>query len=690
MLFPPVPPLRWAAGSGSIGPVPKEIPQTPPEPKPQPEFVDLVFDVPLDRAFTYRVDEGGSSKVGVRVMAPFGRRDTLGYVVATRADAPPGLSEGALKRVRRVVDQETIFGEEEIELARWMAKFYLCGVGEALAAMIPSGRREAAPPSLGGDEMDPGGQSVELSEEQRAALEAIAQGPAGTPLYLYGITGSGKTEVFLRAAERALDAGKSVIYLVPEISLTHQVIDVVASRFGGTVAALHSGMTPSERLTEWGRIRRGEAKVVVGPRSAVFAPLRDLGLVVIDEEHDGSYKSGNVPRYHARQVAMKRCARAGARLVMGSATPSVEAWKLMRDGMVTRLNLSRRLSGGAPPGIRIVDLSGTEGALSRELKEEIRATAAAGRQTILFLNRRGFSYFYRCPSCGYELTCRRCSVSLTYHKSRGRALCHYCGYSTQVPSACPGCGSLEAGFAGFGTELIEEETRRTFPDLRVARADADSTARKGSLKETLDRFRAGEIDVLLGTQMVAKGLNFSGVRLVGVVLADTGLHLPDFRAAERTFSLIVQVAGRAGRYFPDGRVIVQTFRPGESSVALACALDVEGFYGSELAQREALGFPPYSRLIRVVFRAKEVEKADRASRRLAEAIRPLLPAGADLLGPAECPVSVISGTSRRHLILRGESLGSIHGALTRALEVYHLEADRSVRMEIDVDPVSLL
>lgn len=623
-------------------------------------------------------------------MAPFGRRETLGYVVAVRSEAPAGLAESALKRVRRVVDAEPLFAEGEIELARWMAKFYLCGVGEALAAMLPSGRREVSPPSLGEDDFDGGKRSLDLSDEQSAALEAISAEGVSTPCYLYGITGSGKTEVFLRAAERTLAAGKSVIYLVPEISLTHQVIEVVASRLGSAVAALHSGMTGSERLSEWARIRRGEARVVVGPRSAVFAPLSDLGLVVIDEEHDGSYKSGNVPRYHARQVAMKRCALSGAVLVMGSATPSAEAWKLMGEGAVKRLDLTRRLAGGAPPEIRVVDLTGSEGALSRELKEEIRATAAAGRQTILFLNRRGFSYFYRCRSCGYELSCRRCSVSLTYHKSRGRAICHYCGYSVPVPSSCPSCGSLDAGFAGFGTELIEEETRKTFPELRIARADADSTAKKGSLKETLDRFRAGEIDILLGTQMVAKGLNFAGVRLVGVVLADTGLHLPDFRAAERTFSLIVQVAGRAGRYFPDGRVIVQTFRPGEQSVVRACALDVEGFYRAELAQRELLGFPPYSRLIRIVFRSKDGAKADKAARELAAALGPALPPGADLLGPAECPLAVIAGTARRHLILRGRALGPVHGALVRALERYWAGADRSVRLEIDVDPVSLL
>jgi primosomal protein N' (replication factor Y) len=442
------------------------------------------------------------------------------------------------------------------------------------------------------------------------------------------------------------------------------------------------------------RIRSGEVRIVVGPRSAVFAPLTALGLIIIDEEHDGSYKSGNTPRYHARQVAMRRAALTGARLVMGSATPSVEAWKLMNEGGITRLDLTRRLSGGSPPEIIPVSLEHTEGCLTTELKDEIRKTAQLGRQSILFLNRRGFAYFYHCKQCGYELSCKHCSVSLTYHKSKGRAVCHYCGYSVVPPRACPECGSLEAGFTGFGTEMIEEEVGRTFPELRLLRADADTTGRKGSragsLAETLDIFKAGGIDILLGTQMVAKGLNFPGVRLVGVVLADTGLHLPDFRAAERTFSLIVQVAGRAGRYFPDGKVIVQTLRPHDPAITRACALDVEGFFAAELAQRELLGFPPYTRLIRFTIRAREPLRADAAINRLAKLAMPLIPRDADVLGPAECPIGIINGNHRRQLILRGKTMGTLHGAAKRMLDSYEKGRDARAFLEVDVDPVSLL
>ncbi|MDR2363864.1 MAG: primosomal protein N' [Spirochaetaceae bacterium] len=658
-------------------------------------YFDLVFDIPLqgNEVFTYRADAKGEAGVGKRAMAPLGKRERLGYIIGEKAELPPQMGEENLKPLRRVVDGEVIFDQDDINLAQWVAGYYLCGVGEALSAMIPSGRRTGAYVSFQDDPEGIAENIPELSEEQIRALgEISAEGGENSPslFYLYGITGSGKTEVFLRAAEALLKKNKSVIYLVPEISLTHQTAEAISRRFGPLAATIHSGMSPSVRLTEWVRIRRGAVRIVVGPRSAVFAPVRDLGLIIIDEEHDGSYKSGNTPRYHARQVAMRRGSLSGARLVMGSATPSAEAWKLMGEGLIRRLDLTRRLSGGATPEIVPVSLEHAEGCLTEALKGEIHKTALLGRQTILFLNRRGFGYFYHCRNCGYELTCRNCSVSLTYHKSRGRAICHYCGYSVIPPRACPHCGSLEAGFTGFGTEMIEEEVRRTFPELRIRRIDADTTEKKGSLRETLELFKSGGIDLLLGTQMVAKGLNFPGVRLVGVVLADTGLHLPDFRAAERTFSLIVQVAGRAGRYFPDGKVIVQTLRPRDPAITRACALDIPGFYETELAQREALKFPPYTRLIRFTARSREAARADKAMERMAAIARPLLPPEADFLGPAECPIGIIAGNHRRHILLRCPSMGALHSAARAILGRYKKGRDTQVYMEVDVDPVNLL
>ncbi|MCX7023406.1 MAG: primosomal protein N' [Spirochaetes bacterium] len=648
-------------------------------------YAQVAFDIPVDRVFTYRVDPGTEVRVGVRVEAPFGRRELTGFVtgLADSTDVP----EAGVKTIRRVVDAEPLFDEGTISLARWVAGMYFCAFGEALSAMLPTGRREIEAPALPLDDEPPGSTPLELSDEQRKAMERVLSAPDGTR-YLFGMTGSGKTEVFLQVAEATLAEGRGVIYLVPEIALTRQVTEAVTRRFGSRCAIIHSRLTPSQKLSEWRRILRGEADVVVGARSAIFAPVRNLGLVVLDEEHEGTYKAGSSPRYHARQVAMRRCTEAKARLLMGSATPSAESFLLMRDGRIERLDLTKRLAGGKLPEIEVVDMKQEGGAISRRLAEAMRAAKDAGGQTVLFLNRRGFSFFFRCGSCGAELTCRHCSVPLTFHKERGRVVCHYCGYSAPPPSACPECGSLDVGWAGFGTERVEEDVARLFPDMTVARLDADSAAKRGALETILDDFRAGRVDVLLGTQMVAKGLNFPGVKLVGVVLADTSLNLPDFRAAERTFSLVTQVAGRAGRFTPDGRVIVQTFRPRSPVVRFAAAHDIEGFYASELAAREELGFPPFARLVRIVFRSKDGARAVEASKAFAEAAAAFAPAGTEVLGPAECPIGMVAGNTRMQVVLRSVDPNGARTAVRDAIARFLVPAN--VHVEIDPDPVSLM
>jgi primosomal protein N' (replication factor Y) len=649
------------------------------------EFLKVVFDVPLADAFTYRNDPEKPASIGRRVVAPFGRREATGFVVGEleACDIP----EGQVKRITRTIDAEPLFDGGSVALARWMAGMYFCGPGEALCAMLPTGRREAGGSPIEADEFDIVDSPLSLSAEQAAALGRITSSPSGT-FYLYGLTGSGKTEVFLQAAEAVLAQGRGVIYLVPEIALTGQVVEAARRRFGPRCAVIHSGLTPSRKLAEWRRILRGEADVVIGARSAVFAPVRRLGLVVIDEEHESSYKAGSSPRYHARQVAMRRRAAEGALLVMGSATPSAEAWRLMEEGSVERLVLTKRLAGGAPPAVEIVDMRGEEGCISGRLADAIRETHAAGGQSILFLNRRGFSYFFRCRSCNAEIRCRHCSVALTYHKDRNALVCHYCGYRVSPPRACPDCGSLDVGWSGFGTERVEEEAARRFPDLRILRLDADSTAKKGELERILADFREGKADLLLGTQMVAKGLNFPRVKTVGVVLADTSLNLPDFRAAERTFSLVVQVAGRAGRFTPDGRVIVQTYRPDSAVIRLAASGDLPAFYQLELAARKELGFPPWQRLVRVVFRSKDRARAEAAAADFARAAAPLIPEGAEILGPAECPLGMVAGTARWQLIFRAEELKGLHAALGAFLAGWQVPS--SVRIETDVDPTSLM
>lgn len=650
------------------------------------EYLEVLFDVPRLGALSYRNDETRSASVGRRVLAPFGRREATGYVVGESDSC--ALDPAQLKRITRALDDEPLFDERAVELAYWLSGMYFCGQGEALAAMLPSAKRESRTGAdIEAEDLDIEEKALELSGEQRSALDRITRVRSGT-LYLYGLTGTGKTEVFLQAAEATLAEGRGVIYLVPEIALTGQVVDAAVRRFGESCAVLHSRLTPSRRLSEWRRILRGEARVVVGARSAVFAPVKELGLVVIDEEHEPSYKSGSAPRYHARQVAMRRGASEGARVVMGSATPSAEAWSLMASGQIARLPLTKRLAGGAPPEVQIVDMRAEGSPISRALAESVRASHAQGRQSILFLNRRGFSYFFRCNSCGSELRCPNCSVSLTYHKDRNSLICHYCGYRASPPSLCPDCGSLDVGWAGFGTERVEEEAAKLFPDMSIRRLDADSTAKVGELEAALRDFREGRADILLGTQMVAKGLNFPRVKTVGVVLADTSLNLPDFRAAERTFSLVVQVAGRAGRFTPDGEVILQTYRPDSPVMRLAAAQDAESFYALELEARRELGFPPYARLVRVVFRSKEKGRAAAAAREFSSLAQSFLPEGAEILGPAECPLGLVAGTARWQVIARAPEPGPLHRAMASALAAF--KAPSSVRVEPDVDPVSLL
>ena len=648
------------------------------------EYLDILFNLPVKKHFTYAVEADTVCGPGYRVLAPLRNKDLRGMVVRRYQSRPQ--SGYDIKPITRVLDDQPLFDETLIELAEWTAKMYMCSPGEALSAMLPGGRRETFFDAGEEDSLDEP-EEFQLAPQQTEAVKMILQDEHDF-FYLYGVTGSGKTEVYLRAAETLMREGKGVLYLVPEISLTHQAVAAAARRFGDNVAVLHSGLTPSQRLKEWKRIQGGEARFVVGVRSGVFAPIQDIGLIIIDEEHEGSYKSGRTPRYHARQVAMKRCTQSGARLVMGSATPSVEAYHLMSTGRIKGIHLPERLSGGSMPSVEVVDMKREKNVLSRKLEAEIKQAVKEGHQAILFLNRRGFSYYFNCKSCGFEMTCSHCSVSLTYHKSRNKMICHYCGFSTPPVEVCPECGSLDVGYAGFGTEKIEEHIQTIFPHLTVKRLDTDTAGRKGVTKDILSSFKKGEIDILLGTQMVAKGLNFPNVKLVGIILADTGLQLPDFRAAERTFSLIVQVSGRAGRFLPDGKVIVQTFRPENEAIRYAVTRDVEKFFDRELDIRQALQFPPYSRLFRIVFRGRLKEVVQKEAATFSSLLRPHIEGKAVLLGPAECPLSMVSGNYRSQVIIRTTEFPRLHPILSGYIQDY--EADRGVHLEVDVDPVNLL
>ena len=672
------------------------------------QYLEIILNLPVNQGFTYSYIPPEKEKpelipaIGKRAEIMFGNKKTQGFIINISDKLPENCPVGPekIRPIKRVIDKEPLFGKELIEMAHWLSRYYLCTLGEAVFSMIPSGRRETSAGGFGFEEEVGEKKKNELSPEQSKAVEEILSASGllrsarndggGLFHYLYGPTGSGKTEVFLSLAEKILEMGKGVIYLVPEIGLTGQVVKAVADRFGNTAAVLHSGLTPSQRLSEWHRIMHREARVIVGARSAVFAPVPDLGLIIIDEEHDGSYKSGNNPRYHARQVAMHRCSTLKIPLLMGSATPSVEAWYGMQGGSIVRHRLTKRLAGGEMPHISCIDLSyyPNDGCISKPLEDEINKTLAQNHQTILFLNRRGFTHFFRCNQCGYELKCKNCSVPLTYHKIENRLRCHYCGWSIYPPESCPQCGSLDIGSSGFGTEYIEAETRAKFPNARILRLDTDVLKNKDELLTSLEDFRQGKYDILLGTQMVAKGLNFPNLQLVGVILADAGLHMPDFRAGERTFSLITQVAGRAGRYFPDGKVIVQTYSPGKGPVLYACQSRIEDFYGSELAEREMLDFPPFSRLLRLVFRSFNKSLAAQTAADAVKILEEGAPRGMEIIGPAECPIEKINSSWRYQILLKGGSIIPLQNAARKLLFDY--THNQNVYIEYDVDPVSLL
>jgi primosomal protein N' (replication factor Y) len=533
-----------------------------------------------------------------------------------------------------------------------------------------------------------------LTEEQQQAYDAITtplKERNWKPVLLHGVTGSGKTEVYLQAIAQALADGRETIVLVPEISLTPQMVNRFKGRFGERVAVLHSGLSSGERYDEWRKIRQGEAQVAVGARSAVFAPFSNLGLIIIDEEHESSYKQEEQPRYHARDVAIRRTQEHQAVLVMGSATPAVESYYKARTGTYQWVTMNQRVQGNPLPPVEVVDMreelkEGNRSIFSRPLRQALEACVNRGEQAVLLLNRRGFSTFVLCRDCGEVIQCPHCDISLTFHRTNQTLRCHYCGHAEAVPDTCPSCNSAHIRYFGTGTQRVEEELARLMPGLRVIRMDVDTTSRKGAHERLLTAFGEGKADVLLGTQMIAKGLDFPRVSLVGVIAADTMLHLPDFRAGERTFQLLTQVAGRAGRHAIPGRVVVQTYTPDHESIQLAASNQGEAFYRRECRLRMAHRYPPFSHVVTCLWSHPDRALVTQASMQATQTLRPLLPPDAELLGPVPAPVPRIKDRYRMQLMIkththRDESRGWLD-ALRRLREQ---KADPNLRITIDRD-----
>lgn len=549
----------------------------------------------------------------------------------------------------------------------------------------------------------------QLSAEQAAVLAQIQQNFRAEdnrdkkPVLLHGVTGSGKTEIYLRLAEEARRAGRQSIILVPEIALTPQTVRVFQQRFGSGVAVLHSGLTGAERRAAWLGIAQGRYDLIIGARSAIFAPTPNLGLLVIDEEHEASYKQDNAPRFHTRVLAQERCRLTGAGLVLGSATPDVETYFRARQGEYLLCEMPNRL-GGCLPNVQLVDMSkefreGNNSIFSRVLQQKLRANWQAGRQSLLFLNRRGYESFISCRHCGYVVECPHCSVAMAYHIGDEAVKCHYCGQTLPVPSRCPNCGSAAIRFFGAGTQKLAEAVQALLPQARIARLDRDVTEQRGSYEQVYQAMLDGRVDILVGTQMIAKGLDFPRLTLVGVIAADIALHMPDLRSGERAFQLTTQVAGRAGRALladgTPGEVIVQTYQPQSDILQAAARQDYAAFYQQEILRRRLAVYPPFASLIRLVISAEDLPLAWEIGRKLAfrlqtalEQAGPNLAQNVQYWGPKPCAKAKIKDRHRLQILLKGADLAQMREIVRQAAAAVRLP--KQANLAIDVEPLNLL
>ena len=623
-------------------------------------FAEVVVDIShseTDRIFHYACPEGATPlELGAKVTVPFGRgnKPTAGYVIGFSETAD--VSAEKIKSIAKVAEGPPVFGEELLALARWMKDHYHALLIDCLkCCMAPDAmknRTKNARPAPEDPEEPP-----ELTAEQRDALERIRALPDGKPVLIHGVTASGKTEIYLNLIADVLAQGRQAIVLVPEISLTPQTVQVFLRRFGDRVGLTHSRMSGGERRESWRKAASGEVGVMIGPRSALFAPFPRIGIVIIDEEHEKTYQSELTPKYAAKEVAAQRCAAHGARLVLGSATPSLESYYAAQRGHMHLIALHKRVNNQWPT-VFIEDMRkelarGNASIFSERLRDAMAKNLAAGEQTILFLNRRGHSTFVSCRRCGYVMSCGNCKVNYTYHTGSERLICHYCGSQAKNPENCPQCGSKYIRYFGVGTQRVENETHALFPEARMLRMDLDSTSRKGRHESILDQFRAGEADILIGTQMIAKGLDFPRVTLVGVVAADVSLNNGDFRAGEHTFQLLTQVAGRAGRADLLGRVIIQTYNPAHYSVKYAKDGDYPNFFRHEMTLRRQLAYPPYTYVFSVLFSGEDEKSVIMRLHKLLEIMKYFNRKNLfETLGPAPAMIARIKKKYRWVLVIK--------------------------------------
>lgn len=661
------------------------------------KYVEVVTSLPIDRTFQYKVTgkEQYPPGIGKRVHIPFRNETRIGYVVKTE-DRP--MVENPRPLVN-VIDEYPIFTNEMIELAEWIRDNYFCSWGEALEAMLPGALKWGKISMASRKKEKP--RKVTLTEphkpnkEQEKVLldinKCLNEGRHEVFL-LHGITGSGKTEIYLQTMKNVIEKGKSGIMLVPEISLTPQTVERFTSRFPGKVAVFHSKMLQSTKFSEWKRIKDGEARVVIGPRSAVFSPFKYPGIFIVDEEHEPSYKQEDVPRYHARDVAIERARMTGVPVILGSATPSLESYHKAVNGEYHLVELTQRIREKELPKVKLVDMrmefdtrTGKK-IISRVLEEALQNDIAKKQQALIFLNRRGFSTFVICRKCGYLVKCSKCDTPMVFHQAKKQLICHYCNGRFSPPEICPACEEDYLMYKGTGTQKVETELKKMIAGARIVRMDSDTMKKRGAHDKVLHNFKHHKIDIIVGTQMIAKGLDFPKVTQVGVISADANLNLPDFRSGERTFNLITQVAGRAGRGDLGGGVIVQTFTPEHYAIKLAAKHDYNAFYFKEIESRRQLSFPPFVNLVKVTLRSKKEENVIKSVDRLAKLLYKKIP-DLDILGPAPSPMAKLRGYYRWNILIKAKDRVSIVKKLRKALKGFRKGS--GVFMAVDVDPMSL-
>ena len=741
-------------------------------------YAEVAVPLHVFQTFTYRLtpEQTGHAEVGARLVVPLGRSVVTGYIVNLLDDLNADLVETDIKDAKELLDETPVCGPEILQLARWVADYYACPIGEVIKAALPPGmspKRKSAQiiqPKLRRFvrlQQAPDSAEQKLTEAQRRVLdtlaasgpmllqallktanvgastvsslqkkalvdiyvEAIRRDPLAENLGIYdvehnltagqakvlaqieeqmntgeysafllhGVTGSGKTEVYMRAMNNALSLGRSAMMLVPEIALTPVFSRRLRARFGDQVAIFHSSLQRGERFDEWTRVRNGDARVVIGTRSAVFAPVKNLGLIVVDEEHESSYRQQESPYYNARDVAIVRAQKESATVVLGSATPSLESFHNARKGKYHFVRLPERIGARPMAEAKIVDMRnvfarhGKPRVFSDELLEAIRETRERGEQSIILLNRRGYSSFILCRSCGETVQCPNCDVTLTYHRSERVIVCHYCNHREAVPRVCPSCSKKYIYYVGEGTEQLEEMLKLLFPALRVARIDRDTTARRKVFEQSLADFSAGRIDTLVGTQMLAKGHDFPNVTLVGVVSVDAGLALPDFRSAERTFQLITQVAGRAGRGDRPGRVLIQTYHPYHYSLRHACAQDYEGFFEEELRYRQNHSYPPFVALASLLIHGPDLGRVRSDSLELRKQLDLVnQDRKCRILGPAPAPLSRLKGEHRFQILIKSRSRKHLREVADAALKAVADGGANLRSINLEIDPVSIM